>query len=221
MNPPDALPAFFDWLREHTERAWASLKPSDQGWQPGTKWAAPLSGSEISAAEAALGVSFPPDLRLFLKTLHTTTRPPLAIRFIGDRPQSVEVPGFYDWREGIAEAKRAVELAYEGVAPDVQRQGMWLSEWGAKPGSVQEIAQVLKRELPKSSPLIPLFGHRFLIAEPAEPGNPVLSAYGGDVIVYGNDLRSWLLREFAPLINVKPPEITRSISEVRVWGWLT
>jgi len=46
-------------------------------------------------------------------------------------------------------------------------------------------------------PLIRVFGHRYLVGEPLVTGNPVLSMYGADVIVYADDLASFLAAELA------------------------
>lgn len=44
--------------------------------------------------------------------------------------------------------------------------------------------------------LIPVYGHRYLPAFPSEAGNPVYSVYQTDIICYGNDLLTYLCREF-------------------------
>ena len=43
--------------------------------------------------------------------------------------------------------------------------------------------------------------HRYLPAEPNQPGNPVLSVYQTDVIYYGRDIRSYLALELPGLKN--------------------
>jgi hypothetical protein len=50
--------------------------------------------------------------------------------------------------------------------------------------------------------LIPVFGHRYLLARPCVVGNPVLSVYQSDIIVYGEDLRGYLLIEFGDLLGL-------------------
>jgi hypothetical protein len=47
--------------------------------------------------------------------------------------------------------------------------------------------------------LIPIFGHRYLPAEPEIAGNPVFSVYQTDIIYYGVDLRRYLSCEFGGL----------------------
>lgn len=43
--------------------------------------------------------------------------------------------------------------------------------------------------------LIPVCGHRYLPAEPCSAGNPVLSVYQMDIIVYGRDLAAYFAAE--------------------------
>ncbi|GHO60945.1 hypothetical protein KSB_94200 [Ktedonobacter robiniae] len=51
----------------------------------------------------------------------------------------------------------------------------------------------------------PFYSHRYLLAEPCAAGNPVLSIYQSDIIVYSVDLRDYLLTEFGDLIGTPTP----------------
>ena len=44
--------------------------------------------------------------------------------------------------------------------------------------------------------LLPIFGHRYLAAEPCRSGNPVFSIYQLDIIYYGANLADYLMIEF-------------------------
>jgi hypothetical protein len=44
-------------------------------------------------------------------------------------------------------------------------------------------------------------GHRYLVGAPLEAGNPVLSVYGLDVIVYGRSFGAWLIAELAQMVD--------------------
>ena len=48
----------------------------------------------------------------------------------------------------------------------------------------------------------------------------MLSIMQSDLIVYGDDLRSYLLRELSELINVPVDPPAKSLKQVRLWGWL-
>ena len=77
--------------------------------------------------------------------------------------------------------------------------------------------------------LIPITGHRYLLANSLEAGNPVLSVYGSDIICYGSNLRNLLLLEFSSLLSLDRAEVTESanagitqenISAIPFWGEL-
>jgi hypothetical protein len=75
-----------------------------------------------------------------------------------------------------------------------------------------------------------VIGHRYLLAEPCVPGNPVLSIWQSDIVVYGHDLRDFLLHEFEDLLGlgdweaVRPkPSSGRDLSDyeaIPFWGEL-
>ena len=73
--------AFLDWLRARTEQVWAHLRMGPVSdfarrsvlgpcWQRGTRWTGGLSDPSI---QARYGVWFPPQHRVFLQTLHSTS----------------------------------------------------------------------------------------------------------------------------------------------------
>ena len=138
-----------------------------------------LSTTERRQIEARFRVRFPPDLSAFL---------------------SVGVPlgkGFPDWRNEDP-TQLADQLAWpaDGICFDIEHVGFWWPEWGPQPSSLEEAVQLARARVAEAPQLVPLFGHRYLPAEPYEPGNPVFSVYQTDIIHYGSDLRSWLAVEF-------------------------
>jgi hypothetical protein len=52
-------------------------------------------------------------------------------------------------------------------------------------------------DVEKAPKLIPVYAHRYLLGEPCAAGNPVLSVWGPDIIVYAADLRDYFLHDFA------------------------
>jgi hypothetical protein len=57
--------------------------------------------------------------------------------------------------------------------------------------------------------MVPIYGHRYLPAEPAAQDPPVFSIYQTDVIYYGDDLLDYVVHEFhAPPLH--PSLITES-----------
>ena len=71
------------------------------------------------------------------------------------------------------------------------------------PPSFEEQEAVFARWYNQAPRLLPLTNHRFIISEPLQAGNPVLSVWGTDTIVYGWNLRHYLLEEL-PLVGGEP-----------------
>lgn len=206
----EAIPAtfgdeFLAWFRRRTEAAWASDAPLGT-WQRGTRWAGGLSAGEIAAAERRWNLRFPPDYRRFLRRLHTTDRPMMATRYGDDgRARRVPRPTFTDWRDEEA-PRAALDWPLEGILFDVERADLWLPSWGVRPATEDDRAARVRELVAAAPPLIPVFGHRYLLGKPVEVGNPVLSVYQSDIIIYGGDLRRYLLRDFASLLGIGQQE---------------
>jgi hypothetical protein len=195
MRVPDKQD-FFTWFGEKTERAWG-----------GTRWKA-LTASEINAAEAKWNIEFPPDYRAFLEALGATDRPMQGANYSGPPPdnglQPYESPGFYDWRADHTAIQEALDWPLEGLHFDVENNDLWMDSWGSRPDLKSERETVLSELARAAPPLIPVYGHRYLLGHPIQAGNPVLSVYQADIIVYGDDLRQYLMNEMAERINLDP-----------------
>lgn len=217
-SAPTDFAGFLCWLKDQTEKAWSALPNGDrEGFQQGTKWAAGLTDEQLASAESFFGHPFPEDYRRFLKTLHTTTKPPKWPR---DGKLS-DASGFYDWMNDRETLRQSLAAPVEGLLFDVEHNGLWLAEWGARPESAKERQALVRREAGNSSPLIPVFGHRYLVGRPQSAGNPVLSIMQSDIVIYGDDLRGYLLAEFAELLNEPAQPPAKSAKNVRLWGWFT
>jgi hypothetical protein len=133
---------FLEWLRETTERAWRdapeyTLADRERAglvgamWRRGTRWTGGLSQTEIDAIETRHGLSFPSDYRLFLSVLHATTPRRIVGRFVeGDRVETFESPGFFDWRTDGTAVDAAVRWQREGLMFDVEHSALWKAGWG-------------------------------------------------------------------------------------------
>jgi hypothetical protein len=184
--PPAFSTNFLEWFRDRTE--WRYM------------WRSGLDPEEISRVEAQWQVRFPPDYRLFLEVLHAADPP----------------AGFYNWSTDSNSIAEAFNWPAEGLEFDVRHNDVWLESWGWKPTHVeQQVAQL--GEMFEGAPrLIPVIGHRYLVAEPYQVGNPVLSIYQSDIIVYGGNLRDYFLVEFMGLLGLGPEqkeEVTRSVQQ--------
>jgi hypothetical protein len=138
-----------------------------------------LSDEEFSDIETRLKFVFPPDLRLLLSVGLPVSR------------------GFPDWRSAAAEDRdRILGWPAHGGYLDVERTGFWLASWGPRPTDLDAALTIAGEHIAQAPTLIPIFGHRYIAAEPAASGNPVFSVYGTGIIFYGRDLRDYLEREF-------------------------
>ena len=216
----NAIPQHFDeaflrWFRERTEETWqryqtrtfeefVASRVGGRAWQRGTRWLGGLSEQEIVTIEQHYQVRFPPDYRLFLQMLHSVDRLRVGARYVTDKTMiPITAPSFYHWQRDTEAIQAAYEWLVEGVFFAVQQHDLWLQCWGAKP-STAEAQEARVRELVNAAPkLIPVFEHRYLQAEPCKTGNPVLSIYQSDMIVYGVDLHDYFLTDFGKLTGVE------------------
>ncbi|MGQ4377505.1 hypothetical protein ACN6K9_008197 [Streptomyces sp. SAS_267] len=102
-----------------------------------------------------------------------------------------------DWRDGNAEDLEAM-LAWpvHGVLFDVEHNGFWHPEWDPRPVDTQDALKVARVHLAKVPVMVPVYSHRYLLAEPNRTGTPVLSMYQTDIICYGTDLVDYFHNEF-------------------------
>jgi len=106
-------------------------------------FAAGLTDAEVACVEDRFRFSFPPDLREFLQTA---------------LPQG---PRFPDWRSGDeAELRDWLDLPKQGILFDIEHNGFWLEEWGARPKTIDEATGVASELIADAPRLIPIYGHR-------------------------------------------------------------
>jgi hypothetical protein len=160
-----------------------------------------LTEAETRDAEYRFGFHFPSDLRALLQTGLP----------VGDR--------FPDWRDGD-EARLRSDLGWplEGMQFDIRHNTFWLAEWGPRPESLEEAFQIAAQAVAVAPRLIPVYGHRYIPAEPARAGNPVFSVYQTDIIVYGNDLLSSFAHELHGVANWHTPPF--DVRPIRFWSAL-
>jgi hypothetical protein len=143
------------------------------------EFAAGLTDAEVAAAEMRFDFRFPPDLQEFLQTA---------------LPRG---PQFPDWRTGDDQVLQDwLDLPRRGMLFDVEHNGLWIQDWGPRPGSLHQALQVASEIVAAAPRLIPIYMHRMMPDEPHLAGNPVLSIHQMDVIYYGFDLADYLRHEF-------------------------
>ena len=143
-----------------------------------------LTHAEVMAVESRFNFQFPPDLRAFLQTALPHGR------------------HFPDWRTGEESVLRDwLDLPRRGVVFDVEHNGFWLQEWGERPETLDAAKQAAQQLVAAAPLLIPVYMHRMMPAEPHLPGNPVFSVHQTDIIIFGTDLRDYLIQEFLTAEN--------------------
>ena len=241
MSPPSLIPvdleSFLPWLRDRTEAAWANYETAELAdfkrrgvggtdWQKGTRWLGGFDPSEIEKFQKRWGLLFPPDYRRFLEILGAPDRPLFSAAFTdGDELTGDHVPSFLNWMSDEEAIEDALRWPYEGLEFDLEHNDLWLESWGPKPKRLAARKKVLAELVESAPPLIPIMGHRYLLGEPVAPGNPVLSVYQSDIIVYGSTLRSYLLADLGPVLGLTTEEaeaaqdsVAADISNVPFWG---
>jgi hypothetical protein len=138
-----------------------------------------LSPAEIDGVEQRFGFAFPPDLRDFL-----TLGLPVSERFP-------------NWRAG-PDDDLADRLGWpaDGICFDIEHNAFWYDAWGPRPDDVEEACALARSYMDRAPKLVPIYSHRYIPAEPARAGNPILSVYQADIICYGENLPDYLAREF-------------------------
>ncbi|GAB2853418.1 hypothetical protein ACFQ0P_15695 [Microbacterium insulae] len=146
------------------------------------------------AAQSAYSVHFGTDHREFLSEALP----------VGDR--------WLNWRNlDDHRIRAAVCWPFQGVLFDVEANAFWPASWGEKPKDEDARRRVVEARVGLWPQLVPLYGHRYLPADPHGTRAPVLSVYQTDVIVYGDDLLDYLHHEFRPGEHSHATRITASL----------
>ena len=157
-----------------------------------------LSPRELDDLTAATGLAFPPDLASFL---------------------SIAVPvgrSWPTWRD-TAQLQSWIDGPLDGIIFDVEHNGFWWPAWGARPIALEDAFALTRRHFSAVPPLTPVYGHRYLLADPLVAGNPVFSVHQTDVIYYGADLTRYFEAEFGGLPHAVA---VRGAAPVSFWGEL-
>ena len=119
----------------------------------GVRFAAGMTADEFARVEQRFGFRFPLDLREFLAA---------------GLPVS---EGWVDWRgEDEATILDSLNWPLEGICFDIERNGFWLPEWGARPPGLPDAFEVARRAVAPGPGARP--GPRSPIRPVAPPPNP-------------------------------------------------
>lgn len=156
----------------------------------GVEFEAGLSDEEVNDIETRCKFRFPPDLKIFLQLAVPVRLHQPNFTMVDDR--------FPNWHKDPVEIMQwSREWAVGTFTFDIENNRFWMPEWGKKPAALADQLAVATAYLQNVPLLIPIYGHRFLPAEPCEAGNPVFSIYQAiDSVPYGYNLQKYLLNEF-------------------------
>jgi len=171
-----------------------------------------MTDAEIVAAENRFGLAFPPDYRLFLATLHTPDPPMIGARFEGSDLIPDQARSFPDWTGDDRPIETLIAWPLEGLIWSIEQDERWHPNWGRRPRGRRQ-REALLRDISSAGPqLVPVSGHRYLVGPTNREGNPVLSIYGSDVIVYTRNLVFYL-----PLdLGIAPPNPDPHVETLRM-----
>ncbi len=245
LNIPIDLDAFLLWFKDRTETAWASFRTKSLeefeanglaggSWRTGTKWQRGLEAHEIDALELRWNILFPEDYRRFLSILNAPDRGLYSVgwrkRPTYDLYEIEDRPSFFDWRRDEKALANAFEWPLDGIMFDVENASLWPDSWGERPQG-PEIRETVSRLVAAAPRLVPIAGHRYLLADTPRAGNPVLSVWQSDITIHGSNLRKFLLMDISDLLgldldhdeaeNLRVAGITgESIAAIPFWGEL-
>ncbi len=212
MLIPTNTETFFKWVKKRSEHFWSeeyqnSISSKDEKykcekWIIGAKWTG-LTESQIEEVEKKYQVTFTDEHKAFLQILHSIDRKEV-------NEYSEESPFFYNWLRDEDEIRYRMNWAFEQILFDVlnPRCNFWLKSWGEKPEPKQEKEIIFKEQFAKSPSLLPITSHRFIVNGHQNKQNPILSIWGSDTIIYGQNFRHYLLNEIPEHLNLSRKERT-------------
>lgn len=120
------------------------------------------------------------------------------------------------------EYDESIKWIFGGIEFDIENNGFWLEDrWGPRPAELPARLDIVRRDFASWPKLVPVYGHRFLAAEPCMPGNPVFSIMQTDIIYYGANLAHYLVHEFIPGEAHAAHTSPINIRKIDVWDELT
>ncbi|MFC3160858.1 hypothetical protein SAMN05443633_105220 [Chryseobacterium arachidis] len=202
MIIPENLTDFLYWVKERTEKLWAS-----EDWREhefyGAKWQ-PLTEQQIDEVEQKYGVKFNNEHKEFLKILHAVDRKEI-IEYDGENNEVIfeECTWFYNWLKDEQEIRERLHGLSDWFYSDVEGGNqVWLKSWGKKPGSKEEREKIFQEWFSKIPQLLPIYSHRFVVGDDNLKWNPIISSWGSDIIVMGWDFRTYLLNEIGSHLDI-------------------
>ena len=201
MKIPKDYIEFLHWFKQKTETHWSNIsKSDDESWLMNGKWIG-LKDEEINRIEIQYKISFTQEHKEFLKILHCVDKKrPTEFYNEENEIYTKNEPYFYNWLTDEKIIKDQMNWSYQTIFFDVKKN-FWLNSWEKRPKSEGELEKVFSNRYEKAPKLIPIFSHRFVVNHYQNAENPVLSVWGTDTIVYGWNMKHYLLHELGDYVE--------------------
>jgi hypothetical protein len=170
--------AYFQAIRDLSNHYWIDVKISDSVYgyqiQPGSRWRPGLTEKELMEFEREMGFDFPVPLRNFYLTMNGLDKP--GVNVYGNCGESYAYwPKFYSFPDDLDRIWQTIQ-------------------WILRDNNLT------REDLPsRASRIFPFFAHRCVLID--EPGNPVLSMHGNDIIFWSSSLSGALVRDIFNLLE--------------------
>jgi hypothetical protein len=210
---PENLTEFLYWFKKRTEDFWSTspeithpefIHPED--CMHGAKWIG-MPEEDIDKMEKKYNITFSPEHREFLRVLHTLDKK----CYYEDEddldengsPKVKAYSFFYNWYTEEEKIKDMLQWPFRTILQDIMGPNkVWVKSWGTKPSSDEEKEAMFLEWYNKAPKLLPIYGHRFVVSGIDMPDRPILSVWGSDTIIYGWNLRHYLLNEVGEYLNL-------------------
>ncbi|TEB44143.1 hypothetical protein D0809_10280 [Flavobacterium circumlabens] len=136
-----------------------------------------LNSDEIDNLEKLFDFKFPKLYRQMLSSFRNFYRETISIDLKGNE-EIIKICRLYDYPSDLKEVRWLVNQIYQYIG---------------------EIKSVIKENGFDDSEIegfIPIYSHRVLVVFKNKALSPVISIYDNDIIIYGNDLKDYLINEF-------------------------
>lgn len=201
MKIPKDYTAFLHWFKQKTETHWSRIsKSDDESWLMNGKWIG-LKDEQIKQVEAQYQISFTPEHKEFLKILHSVNKK-CPTEFYNEKNEiyTKNEPYFYNWLTDEKIIKEQMNWPYKTIFYDVKKK-FWLNSWEKRPKLDDELQEVFLNEYQNAPKLVPIYAHRFVVNHHENAENPILSVWGTDTIVYGWNIKHYLLNELGVYVE--------------------
>lgn len=168
------------------EKKFKRIEIRDDVWgfqiQPNTKFIKGISRKEIDELQLLFGFDFPWDYREMLLTIGGLDTEEISINPDGEEEIKFD-NFFYQYPRDVEKSKWVVE--------DINTFKFYAEEPLIEAGF----------DVSKIVGYIPIYSHRVLVVFKNKYLSPVISVWGSDIIVYGNDLKEYLKNDFCRNYN--------------------